>query len=302
MSESTPEIPSLRRNGRNSLAAVGLGCSALLAGWLMLPLDGLLIVVGVLVCFLIGLVLLPTQHTTTRIELPGELDLPYQLACDAAIFARYRRATELLLKVSRHPDPIFRIIALEQLDELVRRLTSIAAGSLVFEETETWRIVYERLLRSPGLYLYRSVAWVRTADYWQDEPARKSMTVNYELQNSNQLNIERIAIIADELWPSTQLWPVEPLRQWLHEQYANGIAIEFVRESTLQQEPDLKADIGIYGSRALGTQELDDHSRTTRFVLTFDFTKVTEAEARWNRLMIYAESYGEYLDRYNRSR
>lgn len=302
MSESIPELSPLRTNRRNSLAAVGLGCSALLVGWLILPLDGLLVVVGLLVSALMGLVLLPTRHVTPRIELPAELDLPYQLARDEAIFSRYRRATELLLKVSRHPDPIFRVIALEQLDELVRRLTTIAAGSLLFEGTETWRIVYERLLRSPGLYLYRSVAWIRTVDYWQDEPARKSMTVNYELQTNNQLNIERIAIIADELWPSTNLWPVEPLRQWLHEQFANGIAIEFVRESTLQQEPDLKADIGIYGSRALGTQEIDAHSRTTRFVLTFDFTKVMEAEARWNRLMIYAESYGEYLDRYNRSR
>ena len=76
-----------------------------------------------------------------------------------------------------------------------------------------------------------------------------------------------------------------------------GIWVKIVRESALRQEPDLIADIGIYGSRALGTQELDEQCRTVRFVLSFDFAKVTEAEARWNRLSVYAKSYSGYLDR-----
>ena len=45
------------------------------------------------------------------------------------------------------------------------------------------------------------MAWVKNANYWQDEPGRKSMAVNFELNDAEQLNIERIAIIADELWP-----------------------------------------------------------------------------------------------------
>lgn len=289
-------------HGRRALAAAGVGCATLLIAWRMLPLDGLLLVVGLLVSAALGLLLLLPRPSAPRIELPAELDLPYQLARDDALFVHYRRITEMLLKISKQPDPIYRMIALEQLDETVRRVTTIAAGSLVFEGTETWRIVYERLLRCPDLYLYRSIAWIRTAEYWQDEPARKSMAVNYELQRDNRLNIERIAVLADELWPDKSREPVEPVARWLREQDAAGILVRMVRESALHQEADLKTDLGIYGSRALGTQEVDSHGRTTRFVLTFDFAKVLEAEARWNRLLVYAESYGARLDRYSRSR
>ena len=82
------------------------------------------------------------------------------------------------------------------------------------------------------------------------------------------------------------------------DQHIGGISLKLVRASALQQEPALMADIGIYGSRALGTQELDDQCRTFRFVLTFDYAKVVEAEDRWNRLSVYAESVEGFLDRY----
>ncbi len=230
------------------------------------------------------------------------LETPFFLAHDAEVFQRYRGFSESLLRLSRNPDPICRSIALEQVDELLHTAAAIADGTFVFEGTETWRIVYERLLRSPGLHQYRSVAWVKSEDYWQDEPGRKSMAVNFELHESERLSIERIAIIADELWPAGESWPVEPIRRWLHEQYVRGIGIKFVRESVLKHEPELVADIGIYGSRALGIQELDEQCRTMRFVLSFDFQNVTEAESRWGRLSVYAESYGSYLDRYERPR
>ena len=124
------------------------------------------------------------------------------------------------------------------------------------------------------------------------------MAVNFELQHKQQLNVERIAIIADELWPTSDNWPAESIRTWLHAQHSQGIWVQMIRESALRNEPDLVADIGIYGSRALGTQELDDECHTVRFLLTFDYAKVVEAEARWNRLAVFAESYGEQLDRF----
>jgi len=272
-------------------------CAVLLAG-AVLPLGGLVVIVGLLVSVLLGLVMTEAEAPSERrTAFPLELELPFLLASDEAMFIRYRRATEMLLKISRREDPIYRGIALDQVDDLVQRLTTIAAGTLVFESTESWRIVYERLLRSTGLYLYRSVAWVKNAHYWQDEPGRKSMAVNFELQDKELLNIERIAIIADELWPTSDDWPVASIRSWLHEQHVHGIWIKMVRESALRNEPDLLADIGIYGSRGLGTQELDDQCRTARFVLTFDYAKVMEAEDRWNRLAIFAESYCVHLDR-----
>jgi hypothetical protein len=279
-----------------SLAIASACATGVLAALVLSPLSCLVAVIGLLVSVLIGVVTLPRSAQVELPSLPADLETALHLARDEDISDRHRRAGKLLLKISLHHDSIYRAVALEQIDDLMRRLTSIAAGSISFEGTETWRIIYEQLLRSPGLYLYRSVAWIKNASYWQDEPSRKSMAVNFELHELEHLNIERIAILSDDLWPANAA-PVDPVRGWLHEQHRHGIWLKMVRESALRAEPELLADIGIYGSRALGTQELDDQCRTARFVLTFDFAKVAEAEARWNRLAVYAETFSEHLDR-----
>ncbi len=281
------------------LAVAVAVCSGflLLVASALLPMQAILTAIGLLVCALLGFVIASPGQPQLRAVLPTELETPLVLASDELVYDRYNRIAKLLIKVSRQQDPIYRSIAIDQLDNLVKSLTSIASGTLTFEGTETWRIVYELLLRSPGLYLYRSVAWIKNANYWQDEPGRKSLQVNYELFEQERINIERIAIINDGLWPLTEPRPVEPVLSWLHEQHARGIWIKIVRESALRSEPDLVADIGIYGSRALGIQELDEECRTERFLLTFDFARVADAEGRWNRLAVYAESYGVHLDR-----
>ncbi len=276
---------------------------AVILSWQYLAVPGQLAIVGILGSVSVGIAVAILLRTiaVARWE-PSFLETPFLLAHDAEVFKRYQGFSESLFKLSRSADPICRSIALEQLNDLLRTAAAIADGTFVFEGTETWRLVYERLLRSPGLHRYRSVAWVKNENYWQDEPGRKSMAVNFELHESERLSIERIAIIADELWPAGELWPVESIRRWLHEQHVLGIETKFVRESVLRHEPELVADIGIYGSRALGIQELDEQCRTMRFVLSFDFRNVTEAESRWDRVSVYAESYGSYLDRYERDR
>lgn len=287
-----------RRNALFPLAVFAVGVMVTVVSWMFLSVPGQLCVAGILLSAILGLAVANHRLTALNRREPSLLETPFLLAHDAEVFARYGAVTESLFKVSQNADLIYREIALEHLDELVRRAATIAEGTFVFEGTEAWRIVYERLLRSPGLHLYRSVAWVKNANYWQDEPGRKSMAVNFELHESERLNIERIAIIADELWPDGEVWPAELLRQWLHEQHTRGIWVKFVRQSALANEPDLIADIGIYGSRALGIQELDEQCRTVRFTLTFDFTSVAAAEDRWQRLAVYAESFAGYLDRY----
>jgi len=271
------------------LAVVGLASGTLTAA-------GQLTAIGVLVSVLLGIGWECWYRLRAR-QL-SLLETPFYLAHDTEVFEHYRRLSQSLLAISHYRDPIFRSVALEQIADIAQRVSQIADGTLVFEGTETWRIVYEKLLRSPGLYLYRSVAWVKTANYWQDEPGRKSMAVNFELHDNERLNIERIAVIADQLWPTDAVWPAERIRQWLHDQHLHGIWIKFVRESMLKKEPELICDMGIYGSRALGIQELDDECSTVKFTLTFDFNKVAEAESRWNRLAVYAESYADYLDRF----
>lgn len=72
-----------------------------------------------------------------------------------------------------------------------------------------------------------------------------------------------------------------------------------MRESELKTEPDLLLDIGIYGSRAVGTQELGEDGATRRFTLQFGFEHVPAAEERWERLLVCAEKYSDFLDRYS---
>ncbi|MBI3464113.1 MAG: hypothetical protein HY000_13810 [Planctomycetes bacterium] len=228
----------------------------------------------------------------------GFLETPFFLSHDTQIFEHYRQIAQKLLTVSQRPDPIYRDVALARLAHLSEEIAVVAAGTLVYAGTETWRIAYEKLLRYPGLFLYRSVAWVQNQNYWQDEPGRQSMRLNFELHARGRLTIERIVILADELWPRDKPLPVERLRQWIHEQNSYGIGIKLVRQSAVEHEPGLVADIGIYGSLAVGTQELDDECRTARFVLTFDFDAVAEAEERWKRLSVYATDYRDLLEQF----
>ena len=72
---------------------------------------------------------------------------------------------------------------------------------------------------------------------------------------------------------------------------------EHVEPLDLDDEPDGPADFGIYGDRAVGTQELDERSRTVRFTLAFDRRAVRLAADRWDRLKIYAISVRDLLDR-----
>jgi hypothetical protein len=125
------------------------------------------------------------------------------------------------------------------------------------------------------------------------------MQVNFELIDEGTLNVECIAIFPDHLWPADERFPVEPLRQWVDQQYNHGIWIKLIRQSALATEPDLLVDMGIYGSRAVGIQELDSQGRTVRFTLSFDIAfrlcrNVLVTDMSW-------PAYREILERVGRS-
>ena len=255
---------------------------------LCLALSSILVAVGWLVY--------QAMRNETGVSEPSLMETPLRLARDPEVFEQYRELSRSLLRISWQTDPIYREVALERLKALMQEVDSVSQGEIEFRETETWRIVYEQLLRSPGLFLYRSVSWLSTDSYWQDEPGRRSLALNIELHEKEQINVERIAIVRDVDWPSDADLPAPKVRQWLHQQHISGIWIALVRESQLENEPDLLADLGIYGSRAVGFQQVDEHSRTKSFLLRFGITAVEEAEARWKRLQVYATPYGELLD------
>ena len=209
------------------------------------------------------------------------------LACDT--FAHS------LQGLASQTDPILREAIGVRLAAVQEELGNLARGRIVFQATEAWRTVYEQILRSPDILHYRSVAWLRNEDYWQDLPGRQSMQVNYDLLTYG-VPIERILILCDFFWPVAAVRPATEICRWLERQYTRGMWLGLVRESALEAEPDLLCDFGIYGRRATGLLELDEQCRTTRFTFDFSPDGLRLTEARWKRLLIYAVSYADLLD------
>lgn len=263
------------------------------------PLPAQLAVLGAGVSILAGLFLSYLEQEEhrdqRRAELLEKLEIPIALAPEHDLFDQYRNFAEALAGLAAQRDPVLREFALLKLASVTEQVRSLAQGRVVFTGTETWRTVYERVLESPGLREYHSVAWVKTKDYWQDPPGRQSMRLNYELAGRG-LRIERIVILRGGLWPAAEPLPSEDIRPWLEEQHDRGIWLLLVRESSVGSEPDLLADFAIYGDRATGVQELDEQSRTLRFILSFDPQSVRLFRDRWERLSLYATPYGDLLE------
>ncbi|MCA9064170.1 MAG: hypothetical protein KDA96_13965 [Planctomycetaceae bacterium] len=273
-----------------ALAVVGIALAA------FAPFPALIAYFALLVSILIGLTLAVLGSIRSTEGQPRLLQLLLDLSRDREISGMHVSIAEALNQIANQHDPIFRRLALQRLQSIGDQCAVIGRATVEFTSTESWRVVYEELLRSPGLHLYRSVAHIESPHYWQDGPGQQSTKLNLELQDQGVVSIERTAIIADHLWPETSLFPIEPLHSWLDEQHRHGIWLRLVRESALGTESDLLTDFGIYGNRAVGMQSADPSGRTIRFVLSFDFDKLRQAETQWSRLAVYAISYRELLD------
>ena len=267
-------------------AAVALVC-------LLAPISVQIACVGILAVVILSLAVV----RELRPGLPEQLDLlntPLTLASDQDILELYQKIADSLKKTSRNKDPIYRELALERIKGVADDLAKVAAGRIVFTGTETWRMAYEQLLRSPAVFLYRSVAHVVTSTYWQDPPGLQSMQVNFELIDAGTLNVERIAIFPDHLWPANERFPVEPLRQWVDQQYNHGIWIKLdaIRAGERARPT---GRYGIYDGRAVGIQELDPQGRTVHFTLSFDMAEVVR-QSSVGTMSVYAIAYQKLLD------
>lgn len=234
-------------------------------------------------------------HDDPRIHdvLPEALRNVFQLSTDSTLKDFHQQAVAEMVRISNHGDTIFQTLIGQQLQTVLRELQSLGRGAIEYDSTEAWRVVYEQLLRSPGLYRYRSVSHVETQNYWQDGPGRQSTLLNMELQQAGAVIIERIVIVAPHLWPDATALPEEPVLSWIDEQARAGIHMRLVRESQLTDERELVNDFGIYGHRAVGMQRLDTTGRTLRFLLSFNFDEVCRAEECWQQLQLHAQEYSQ---------
>lgn len=278
-------------------ALVGSLAMALVAAFGPLPAQ--IAALGALVSILGGLFLSYLEQEEERDQRRGEaierLAVPLALAPQDDFYPHYLAYCRALVALAGQTDPVLRGIAALKLASVSAQIDSLAGGVAVFAGTETWRAVYEQLLAGGSIREYRSVAWVRSAGYWQDAPGRQSMRANFEAAHGGVL-IERIVILPHALWPDDHALPADPIGSWLKEQHDHGLHLVLVRAAALATEPDLLADFGIYGDRAVGTQELDEHCRTVRFTLDFSPRVVRLTEDRWRRLSLFGIPYQSLLE------
>jgi len=269
-----------------------LGLIAFWFGWASSVNCVIIVLLGVCCGLLIAL----WQRPSITEGFSDSVNQIFELAQDRELSAVQNQFVGCLNSISQFKDPIYRELAMIRLHGIVRQTETLAGLTIEYSSTESWRVAYEKLLRSPGLHLYRSVSHIESVHYWQDGPGEQSTRLNLELHDSRTISVERIAIIADHLWPSDSRFPEELVRAWLHEQHLHGIWVRLIRESQLIQEENLQLDFGIYGNRAVVIQISDVSGRTVRFELNFDFERVQRAEEMWNRLTVYAVSFQDLLD------
>jgi len=229
----------------------------------------------------------------SRTEKPTPL---HTLRPHPELLCAHHALTHSLCQLAGQNDEILRDCASVRLAAIQEELRNLAEGKVVFIGTEAWRTAYERILRTPGLGRYFSVAWLRSEDYWRDAPGRHSMQLNYDLIQLG-VRIERTLILNDFFWPPAAALPAKVICQWIEDQYKRGIVIRLVRESEIEAEPELLRDFGIYGHRATGQLELDEQCRTERFTLDFTPNGLELFEERWRRLLLFAVSFRNVLDR-----
>ena len=265
------------------------------------PMTIQLAVLGAYVSVVTGLVLDILGTENERVEqlakIERQLGISFQIARDSNVFEEFEKIVENISKTLNIKNELFQELAVEQLRQIGKVTEAISQGYIEFKETETWRVTYERILRSTPVSHYYSVAYISSIDYWQDEPGKRSLQLNYRLQDEKGLNVERIAIIADSIWPVGNELPEEPIGQWLLDQHDHGIWTEIVRESQIIDEPDLHRDFGIYTDVAVGQQIIDKRARTSRFVLSFNSGEIAAAKQRWERLKLFSKSIRQILDR-----
>src|SRR6266849_5578666 len=171
------------------------------------------------------------------------LKIPLALAPEHELFEKYDAYSQALAELAKQRDPVLRQYALLKLASITEQVRSLASGKVVFSSTETWRTVYEDLLYGPELKAYKSVSWVKTRGYWQDQPGRQSMRVNFQVAKRG-VEIERIIILGSAFWEPSEKLPTAEVRAWIDEQHEHAIRVSLVRESDIGGEEDLLCDFG----------------------------------------------------------
>lgn len=229
------------------------------------------------------------EQQLRHFEVLDAVGIPSVIAQRTDLYREFLGLRKAFSGLVRFEIPLLEQIAALKLASMNQEILALSLGRVEFTKTETWLLVYEEFLLSRGLDLYRSVAWVRSEEYWQDTPGRQSIETNYEAI-SRGLKIQRIFILPESLLTATERLPIATVRAWMTEQSTKGIQVRWVRQESLENEQSMVGDFGIYGSVAVGEQEIDEQCRTMRFTLSFEQREVELDNQRWAKLALFSSS------------
>ena len=192
-------------------------------------------------------------------------------------------------------DSILRQFLMLKSADLGDELQMLPDGTFRITSPSDWQTIYEQFLRNVDITKFWSVAWVKTSDYGQDPLSQLRLQIDFDAVR-RRVMLHRVVIVADQLWPLSDLHPQESLRTWVECQHDHGIWVGLVRESQIAHVSDLLSEFGIFGDRALAVREHNDEQLSIPYVLSFDAVQIQKAKARWKRMKTYAISYMTLLD------
>jgi hypothetical protein len=243
--------------------------------------------VGIYVTLLLGLVMATLiRVVSVDVAMSEAYEISQKIAQNPNVKEFYDSTIQPFCEIFAVKDDVFIDLVKSRLNEFRLQLaTEFAMGTISFR-AEAWRVPYRNILNQPDMKVYKSVAWVKSEDYWQDQTGKSSIQFNYELIKSGK-EIERIFIVRDSVWNSSKI------RNWIREQKDKGIKIAVAREGLIPVEEDLMYDMGIYGERAVGYQNLDENCRTTSFQLHFNKSRVEKANELFEKLKMHTLTLNE---------
>ncbi|MFO0944065.1 MAG: hypothetical protein U0930_25295 [Pirellulales bacterium] len=248
---------------------------------------------GTVVSIMAGLTLTVMQEfdrfSRESVAALSQLGMVTSLTADSALRKSYDEFIASIRTINDAHSSIFRRLARERLTSLNSEFRNIAGQRLDYLGTEAWRSAYAAVLKESALTEYCSVAWVRTGNYWQDQPGLQSLRINCELAESG-VAVTRIIIQRSHSIDQPEV--SMQITDRMFKQHKAGIRLLCIDEQALVGEDDLLDDFGIYGSIAVGILATDDtSSRTIQFRLSFDPLDVKLYRDKWKRLMLYATDW-----------
>ncbi len=197
--------------------------------------------------------------------------------------------------MSDSTDSILRQFLMLKFANLGDELQMLPDGTFRVTSPGAWQTIYEQFLRSLEITKVWTVVRVSSVDYGQDPLSQQSLQIDSDAVR-RRVMLHRVVIVADQLWPLSDLLPQEPLRTWVECQHDQGMWVGLVRESQIAHVSDLLSEFGIFGDRAFAVREHDNKRLSIPYVLSFDTVQIQQAKARWKKMKTYAISYMTLLD------